>query len=174
MSELRQYIATRLQEAYTAYFDITPIEGEDTLLARCDFHSRNAQYVMIRKAELWASENHEYLYLHSLPTADIAGVNQIMEATLADGTPRIIPHGQHMYTHLSAVILCDGIDSATIAYIKTLKKHRSFRLSLHGWMEFKIAVVDLSTGEVFTNRAGKQLATDLIGFIKKELRIFHN
>ena len=173
MLELRNQLATSLLEAYTANFDITPITDDTSLFARCDYHSRDAQYVLIRKAELWASENHEYLYLHNLSTANISVVNKIMQDTLTDGEPRIIPHAQHMFTHLSAVILCDQIDSDTIAHLKSMKKHRSFWLSLHGWMEFKIAVVDVTTGQIFTNRAGKQLAADLNSFVTKELKLFY-
>ena len=66
-----------------------------------------------------------------------------------------------MYTYLTAVALYDSADPDALAQLKKLKKRREFKLSLHGWMEFRIAAVDLSNGEITVNRAGKALAKDL-------------
>ena len=53
------------------------------------------------------------------------------------------------------------MDRETLEQLKKLRKRREFRLSLHGWMEFRIAAVELSTGEIVTNRAGRGLGKDL-------------
>jgi hypothetical protein len=66
-----------------------------------------------------------------------------------------------MYTYLTAVVLYDSADPQALARLKKLKKRREFLLSLHGWMEFRIAAVDLSTVEVAANRSGKAFAKDL-------------
>ena len=86
---------------------------------------------------------------------------------LEDGMPRIRPHSQHMCTYLSAVVLCDQADPDALAQLQKLKKHRDFKLSLHGWMEFRIAAVDLSTGEITTNRAGKPFGKDLKRMVER-------
>ena len=57
--------------------------------------------------------------------------------------------------------LYDSAQPDALERLKKLKKRREFKLSLHGWMEFRIAAVDLSTGEITVNRAGKALAKDL-------------
>ena len=66
-----------------------------------------------------------------------------------------------MYTYLTAVALYDSADPDALAQLKKLKKRREFKLSLHGWMEFRIAAVDLSTGEIAVNRAGRAFGKDL-------------
>lgn len=172
MSELRASLLSRLCGAYQAYYDVSPVEDGSTLKALCAYHSRDSRYVLIKKAELWAAENHEYLYLHSLPHLDLAALSQIWDGVLADGMPRIQPHSEHMYTYLSAVVLCDHADPDALADLKKRKKHQDFKLSLHGWMEFRIAAVDLSTGEITTNRSGKELNKSLSGFVARELQKF--
>ena len=149
------------EKAYTAYFDIEEIADGTALKARCDYHMRDSQYVLVKKAELWAAESHEYLYLWDAGRLDAAGVEEIFRRTLEDGEPRVKPHSQHMYTYLTAVALYDSADPSALEQLKKLKKRREFKLSLHGWMEFRIAAVDLSTGEITVNRAGKALAKDL-------------
>lgn len=172
VSELRDTLLARLSEAYTAYFDVEPVQDGSPLKSLCAYHSRGSQYVLIKKAELWAAETHEYLYLYSLPRLDFTSLVELQARTLEDGMPRIRPHSQHMCTYLSAVVLCDQADPDALAQLQKLKKHRDFKLSLHGWMEFRIAAVDLSTGDIATNRSGKDLGKSLSGLVAREIQKF--
>ena len=161
VSELRDTLLARLSEAYTAYFDVEPVQDGSPLKALCAYHSRGSQYVLIKKAELWAAESHEYLYLWSTDHLDVPLVEEVFRRVTEDGEPRVRPHAQHMYTYLTAVVLYDSADPLALARLKKLKRRREFKLSLHGWMEFRIAAVDLSTGEVTTNRSGKLIGKDV-------------
>ncbi len=161
MSQFSEQVLEGLKKAYAAYFDIEEIDDGTALKARCGYHMRDSQYVLVKKAELWAAETHEYLYLWDAGHLDLDGVEEIFRRTLDDGEPRVKPHAQHMYTYLTAVALYDSADPDALDRLKKLKKRREFKLSLHGWMEFRIAAVDLSNGEITVNRAGKALAKDL-------------
>lgn len=161
MSQLREALVQRLIDSYQAYFDVETFQGEQSLKARCAYHSRAAQYVLVKKAELWAAENHEYLYLHALPVLSRGELERIIEAVLDDGMPRIRPHKEHMYTYLTAMIVCDRADPDALELLKKTKKRREFKLSLHGWMELRIAAVDISTGEISTNRCARDLKKSL-------------
>ena len=161
MSQFSEQVLEGLKKAYAAYFDIEEIDDGTTLKARCGYHMWDSQYVLVKKAELWAAETHEYLYLWDAGHLDLDGVEEIFRRTLDDGEPRVKPHAQHMYTYLTAVALYDSADPDALTRLKKLKKRREFKLSLHGWMEFRIAAVDLSNGEITVNRAGKALAKDL-------------
>ena len=146
MSELRDTLLARLSEAYTAYFDVEPVQDGSPLKALCAYHS--------------------------LPRLDFTSLVELQARTLEDGMPRIRPHSQHMCTYLSAVVLCDQADPDALAQLQKLKKHRDFKLSLHGWMEFRIAAVDLSTGDIATNRSGKDLGKSLSGLVAREIQKF--
>lgn len=161
MSQLREAVEEYLKHAYAAYYDIESIQDGSALKALCSYHLRDSQYVLVKKAELWAAESHEYLYLWSLDTLDSNALQRIVQRVLEDGEPRIKPHSQHMYTYLSTVVLYDKADGEVLAKLKTLKKRREFKLSLHGWMEFRIAAVDVSTGKITVNRSGKTMEKDL-------------
>lgn len=165
MSQLRDALERRLLDAFASSYDVEPVEDGSALRALCAYHSRDAQYVLIKKAELWAAEKHEYLYLFSLPRLDGDGARDIFDRVLADGMPRVKPHSQHMYTHLTAVVLCDTADPDALQAVKRMKKRRDFKLSLHGWMEFRIAAADLSAGEITANRRGRDLIRGLRPFV---------
>ena len=97
----------------------------------------------------------------SLSEKQLHMVEEIFRRVLEDGEPRITPHAQHMYTYLTAVVLYDSADAQALAQLQKLKKRREYKLSLHGWMEFRIAAVDVSTGEIAVNRSGKTIRKDL-------------
>lgn len=161
LSQLRENLVERLKKACSAYYDIEDIQDGTPLKALCSYHLRDSQYVLVKQAELWAAESHEYLYLWSTDHLDTPLVEEIFRRVTEDGEPRVRPHAQHMYTYLTAVVLYDSADPLALARLKKLKRRREFKLSLHGWMEFRIAAVDLSTGEVTTNRSGKLIGKDV-------------
>lgn len=167
MSQLSQAVVQGLEKVYSAYYDVEKIPGEGPLKALCAYHSRDSQYVLSKKAELWAAENHEYLYLWALERLEEGSGEEIFRKVLTDGEPRIKPHSQHMSTYLTAVVLYENAAPRALEGLKKLKKRREFKLSLHGWMEFRIAAVDLSTGEISTNRAGKVLEKDLKRLVER-------
>ena len=173
MSQLSQAVMQGLIKSYRAYtFGQQPHDGTP-MKALCAYHNRNSQYVLVKEAELWAAENHEYLYLWDAGCLDEELVDEMVRRTLADGEPRVRPHSQHMYTYLTVVTLYDSARPEALNKLKKQKRRREYKLSLHGWMEFRIAAVDLSTAEITTNRAGKSLAKDLNRLVGRILEANH-
>ena len=172
MSQLSQAVVRGLMGIYSAYYDVEEIPGEEPLKALCAYHSRDSQYVLSKKVELWAAESHEYLYLWDVEQLEEGKAEEIFARVLADGEPRVKPHSQHMSTYLTAVVLYESAAPRALEQLKKLKKRREFKLSLHGWMEFRIAAVDLSTGDIATNRSGKDLGKSLSGLVAREIQKF--
>ena len=54
------------------------------------------------------------------------------------------------------VILADTIDPEAKAIIKKTRFRKNFRLALHGWMEYHIAAMEISTQSFLSNPAGKE------------------
>ncbi len=161
MPQLSQTVAEELKKAYTAYYDISPVEDGSAWKALCAYHSRSSRYVLVKKAELWAAETHEYLYLWAFQRLEVSQVEEVFRRVLEDGEPRIKPHSEHMCTYLTAVLLYESAAPEALLRLKKLKKRRDYRLSLHGWMEFRIAAVGLPAAELTVNRAGRVLEKDL-------------
>ena len=167
MSQLSQAVVRDLKKVYASYYDVEDLPEGGALKALCAYHSRDSQYVLSKKAELWAAETHEYLYLWDVGVLEEGGPEEIFQKVLTDGEPRVKPHSQHMSTYLTAVVLYESAAPRALEQLKKLKKRREFKLSLHGWMEFRIAAVDLSTGEISTNRAGRVLEKDLKRLVER-------
>ncbi len=167
MSQLSVKVIEWMKNAYAAYFDVEEIDDGTALKALCAYHLRDSQYVLVKKAELWSAECHEYIYLWDAGHLDTNLVDEVFCRTLKDGEPRVKPHAQHMYTYLTAVVLYDSAQPEALAQLEKLKKRRNYKLSLHGWMEFRIAAVELPTANITTNRAGMRPAKDLKRMVER-------
>ena len=55
MQQLRQQLEKAAVQSYRAYYDVEELPEGGLLKARCAYHSRSAQYVLVKKAELWAA-----------------------------------------------------------------------------------------------------------------------
>lgn len=164
----RQDAAQQLLRAYQAYFDITPIDDGTPLIARCVYHERSEKYVLTQKAKLWGAETNEYLYVFSLPELTMECYEQCRERAMQLGMELVHPHSEHMYSYITAVILCDTARPEALDALRHYKKTINFKLSLHGWMEYHIAAVELTTAGVTANRSGKELKKQLLRVMKLE------
>ena len=155
--EEKQQKLEKLLLAYQGYFDIKRDVkiGEDSFAATAEFHSTSEKYVLVKRAKIWSLESNEYAYFHLADKLDLNGFQHIQEAALNAGMDLVHPHSEHMYSYVTLVILADEIDKDAKEALKKLRFEKNFRLSLHGWMEFRIAAIDFSNGEIISNRAGK-------------------
>ena len=161
MAITREEFAQHFLHDLSAYFNIYPNETESPLVARCEYHVRDEKYVLVQKAQLWAAESNEYFYLFSMPHLSMENMTACRQMALDDGMERIHPHPQHMYSYITAVFLYDTADEEALKELKRYKKSVSFKLSLHGWMEYRIAAVDMSTAKITANRKGTDVKKSL-------------
>ena len=63
----RDTLLPRLLRSYAAYYDVEPMEAQEPLVATAFFHVHGTKYVLSKKAELWATDNNEYVYFFSVP-----------------------------------------------------------------------------------------------------------
>lgn len=148
----------RILLAYTNYYDIERDrpEGDGEFIASAQFHSRSEKYVLSKKAKLWGLEQNEYVYFF-MGEADTDKIGSLIQKAIDLAMPQIKPHSEHMYSHITLIALSDRLDDAARSAIKKARFQKSFRLSLHGWVEFRIAAVDFSDGSIISNKAGKSV-----------------
>lgn len=156
MQYTRETALKKLLESYQAYFNIHMVENEpEGLVAVCDFFERSEKYVLSRKAELWSANCEEFIYLWSVEHLTLELFEKIRDFTKEKGFGRANIGPGHMYTYITPIILCDTCDDAAKKAVKKCRIYKSFRFSLHGWVDFHIAVFEAAGGSISTNRSGK-------------------
>ena len=170
MSLTHEELLQALLNSYEAYYDIARVTDGAPLLATCDFHSTSERYVLTKKAKLCAAETNEYIFILHVDELTMDSFARCRDLALERGMEKIHPHPEHMYSHITAILLCDTAQPDALELLERYKKSANFKLSLHGWMEYRIAAVDLSTGEVYANRKGKDVKQSLCKVIDFETK----
>ncbi|MEA5082871.1 MAG: hypothetical protein VB018_01820 [Lachnospiraceae bacterium] len=168
MSQDKNQFINSLLEAYETYFDIKKnIEIENIpIAAEAIFHSRSEKYVLVQSAKLWAVETNEYAYFITKEVSSAEEFKKLRDKVLEIGLKKIRPHNEHMYSYITMIYIAENIDEVTTKEIENFNCHKMFLLSLHGWMYFRIAAVDLSKNIIITNKRGREIK----GIVKKVMQ----
>ena len=148
----------KLLNAYSHHYDIereVTIEG-GSFPAMAIYYLRDENYLITKKHVLSAVENHEYVYFYLTDHLDAETLKKQIEITKADGLGRIKPHKEHMSSMVCLVILADTIEPEAKELLKKTRFRKNYRLALHGWMEYQIAAMEISTNSFHSNPAGKR------------------
>ena len=160
MGSLREEAVEKLLRSYEAYFNITRFDDEQLpLTARCDFFEHSQKYVLSRKAELWAADSEEFIYLYNMPHLTKELFEKCKLQAYEDGCSRMHIGPGHMYTFITAVFLCDTCDRDAMKALRKSRIYKSFHFSLHGWLDYHNAIVCFEEGSrVESNYAGRSTA----------------
>lgn len=149
--------ATRkLLDSYEAYYNIIPAEEDNQLLtARCEFFECSERYVVSQNAKLWTANCEEFLYLFHAEHLTKELFEKCRDFAYEDGMSRAKIGPGHMYTYITPVIVCDTCDEQAKKTVKKCRIYKSFLFSLHGWMDFHVAVLEVTGEKITTNPSGR-------------------
>ena len=147
----------QLLEAYSHYYNVerdVTVEGA-SYPAAATFFLRDENYILSKKKVLTAFEQYDYTYFYLTEHLDAATAKEQLDLALKAGMSRVKPHKEHKSSYVTLVILANTIDPDAKKLIRKTRFTKNFRLALHGWMEFHIAAMEISTNSFLSNPAGK-------------------
>lgn len=154
-------------EYYKGYYDVSVEKREDVpLCATAVFHQLNEKYVLTKKANLWRTQVHEYVYFFAVDCLQREEYERCLQYAHQDGMQKIKPGPEHMYSFITAVFLCNHAEKDAEKAAKRCSIHKDFKWSFHGWMDVKTVILNKGEGAVVTNRCGR----DLIKLFQKFLQ----
>lgn len=159
----------RLLLSYSDYFDIVRDTSYQNLpvAAEAAFHSRSEKYVLVKKAQLWAAEAHEYVFFVRVDHLDADTFRTYNTLLLEEGLSRVEPKKDHMYTYVTVLFLAESVAPEVPKLIARTRCHRDYRMSLYGWMDYRVAARDCASKKIFTNWAGRPLKKTFRSVMKK-------
>lgn len=156
MEYTRQTAVDKLLNSYQTYYNITLFEEEQKpLTAICEFFEHSEKFVLSRKAELWAADCEEFIYLFETERLTLDIYEKCRDFAKEDGLKRAHIGSGHMYTYITPVFVCDYCDEDAKKALKKCHIYQSFHFSFHGWMDFHVAVLEVSNDHITTNRSGR-------------------
>jgi uncharacterized protein YktA (UPF0223 family) len=156
MEYTRQSAVEKLLDSYKAYYNIIRCsEEEKPLTAVCEFFEHSEKYVLSRKAELWSADCEEFIYLFDIERLTLDIFEKCRDFAKEEGLKRAHIGPGHMYTYITPVFVCDICDEDAKKALKKCRIYQSFHFSLHGWMDYHAAVLEVSSNNIHTNRSGR-------------------
>ena len=165
----RDTLLPRLLRSYAAYYDVEPMEAEDPMVATAFFHVHGTKYVLSKKAELWATDNNEYVYFFSVPHLTEEVFDQCIQLAYERGMEHIHPDKNHMSSYIVALFLCDTYTEEAMRRLKRCRIRKSFQFSLKGWMEVHTAMIGVGMEPVVAgNSDGRNTVVNLNSVLFRE------
>ncbi len=162
-TDAKHVALTRVLAAHEAYFDVSrdyEFAGR-TFPGYAEFHSSLERYVLVKRAKLWETEAHEYLFFLLADCLTTQQLGELIEFMKTEAITKVQPGPDHMTSYLSLVIIADEVESDVPRMVKKTHFRKDFKFGLEGWADLRVAVVDLSGQCVFTNAMGKDLRPTL-------------
>jgi len=162
-------IINLLLEAYESFFDISRdiVKDKFAFAAEAIFHSRSEKYVLVKSAKLWAVETNEYVYFIDNEISTLEEFKKWREKVLELGMKEIKPHSEHMCSYITMIYIANEINDEIRKDIENYRYHKTFMLSLNGWMDFRLAAIDLSNNNIITNKKGGEIRKILQNSIQR-------
>lgn len=158
----RKEASERLIDRFRQLYDVTECcDGE--LICRAEFHSTSESYVLTKNAELWSHDDNEYVFIFSGECLNAEDASERIERTRAEGMERIVPKDGHRTSDITTIFVYDVIQAESKRIIGKYSFRKNYALMFRGWTDHRVGALELSTGDVLTNRAGRSLRKILQG-----------
>lgn len=153
---LRKYSGTfDIYQPYRIYDKEYPAYGY--------FFSHVEKYVLVREANMWASDSYEHILF--IETQEVTPelieeaykiVKEYMEPVLVR-KGKEVPANGHMYSYLTISIIAEKILSAEMKKaVKHFKFEKGYRMNMRGFSQAHIVCTTLEDEKVYTNFVGRK------------------
>jgi hypothetical protein len=151
----------KLAEKLSAYFDIEKDWQMENLC--CDLYAKsyikNEKYILTKKAKIYGFENYEHCIVKYFHYVGVKDVDDFTDSLKCAADKLVTPHDEHMSSIITGVMVtAEKPDRDVANAVKRFKFHKSFAFGLKGWMDIRLILVHPQSGEVITNRKGKEVA----------------
>ena len=147
----------RILRSYQTYYNIKREAVEPPFAAEAIFGSHNEQYFLIKKAKVADIDTNETVYF---ATEDFLTRERLLELdTIAwkRGTANVQPSSNHRNSDVVLIILAGHAEEEALAQAKKCKHYQSYLWGFHGWSNYRLIVIELSSGRIVHNRHGQIL-----------------
>ncbi len=146
-----------LLNSYKRYYNVSTEEVAEPFSAEAVFHTHDEQYFLLRSATISEAEAHEYVFFATEDVLTPERARLLDERAWEEGMNRVKPHKNHRSTDIILVILAETVEKEAKDYLRKVKRYQSYHHTLQGWSHYSVIAMEISTGELFYNRRGKDL-----------------
>lgn len=145
---------TRVLRSYRRYYDLNTEHVEPPFTAEAEYHSHEEHYFLTKRAVIDEIENHEIVYFAVVLELNSENFAVLDRTAWERGIAKAKPSIHHQSTDVSLVILAERIEEDLFRRIKKTKHSVSYKRLLHGYSNYHLIAMELSSGRIVYNRLG--------------------
>lgn len=147
-------LLTHYQEPYCCAKH--PATESDHLAATAFMHLiSDRKLLSIAKTGIVESDDFVYIYSVNELTPEV--FERFCTEAMTDGLKRVDPNPNHNFSLISVFFICDNLTAQANTALKKMKYHKNYEKPEHGWVDLRLAAVDVTNGGRCANPMGKAL-----------------
>ncbi len=147
----------KLVRSYHRYYNVKQEGVEPPFVAEAEFSLHDEQYFLFKSAKLSEADSREYVFFAAEKELSAEKLKTLDATAWERGLSRVTPHPNHRNSDVSLIVLAETAGDGVLACAKKLHHYKSYRLGFQGWSNYRVAVIELSTGRIAYNRQGQNL-----------------
>ncbi|MEE1196100.1 MAG: hypothetical protein UHS54_04370 [Lachnospiraceae bacterium] len=131
----------------------------------CDITS--AKYVLMKKAELWRAICYEHAFFKMFRCLTPEDIERFAVQAAEKIEPMLVRKGRacmekdHMYSYITGIFISENaVPDEVKKKVKKAHFYKNYRLSIRGYCELRILVIDLENKKLTGNAAARGLIKD--------------
>ncbi len=161
----RQELYERFLEAYTVYYNVQRENVTEPFDAEAVFQAKNEQYFLIKSAKIAEIQANEYVFFASRDHLTMEELGILDQKAWDEAMSRITPNPNHKSSDATLIVIADTVDPLIGKNITGYKHAKSYKAGFWGFSNYKLVVIEASSGNASYNRQGrdlKKLVTDIM------------
>ncbi|MCR5687518.1 MAG: hypothetical protein K6G58_05815 [Lachnospiraceae bacterium] len=142
---------------FTRYYNINTDSAEPPFAAEAVFQSHNEQYYLIKAAKVADINMNEYVYFAECDSLSAEKLRMLDETAWERGSAKAVPGFSHRSTDVTLMIVADSVDDDAKKLVRKMRHYKSYKFGMHGWSNYRLAVIECMTGRAFYNHQGRSL-----------------
>ena len=147
----------QILHSFERYYTIKKENVTKPFAAEAQFASHNEQYFLVKIAKIADIDSNEYVFFGKTDLLTMEKFIQYDKAAWQAGLSRIHPYSGHRNSDVTLVIVADKISDEVKAAVPKTRHYKSYKFSFWGWSNFKLVTMEFSSGQLFSNRFGRDL-----------------
>jgi hypothetical protein len=147
----------KLLRQFQRYYTIdreTPLEPFD---AQAEFSAHGEQYFLMKSAIYAQMDSREFVYFYLTGELNEEEFAKIDAAAWNDGLSKADPKENHRNSDVVLYIIADIIKPEAQKLIRKARHFKNYKFGLHGFSNYRLVTIEVSSGRKITNYQGKPL-----------------
>jgi len=147
----------KVLQCYEKYYDINRENPVSPFSAEAIFQSHTEQYFLTKAAKLSEIDSREYVFFSCKDEVTSSELLRLDEMAWNEGLSRIKPSSSHRNSDITLIIIAEKAASDAFSLARKLKHYKSYSFGFKGWSNYRVVLLETSSGRIACNRMGNSL-----------------